>query len=335
MFLRRLTELLQPDFDITLLDIRNVNGKTPSFEGHVISPFQNRFLSLLWLQWRLLRHRHEIVHFHFSDVKGLIFAALLLMRNHSAILTLHHGAKGVSRNFEHALKLFAPLIRQKIGTIHALNSDQRLFYQSSIGFDDEAVFQCPTHIAPKHKKLALQSETAELLEDAKPYVLTSGVGNRLNRADLILDYWARRKNDGMNLIVSIYGDSDPDYVAKLTHKADSLETAFIVGTMPENDFNTLLKSAILYVRPSEVDSFGIAVADALSFGTPVLASDACDRANSVHVFNRFDMVEMAIKLEALLGGEIDNKDTKVSENDRSEDYCALYLSLSSKKTCNH
>lgn len=330
MFLRRLTDLLQSDFDITLLDLRKVDGKTPLFEGHVISPFRNRLLSISWLQWRLLRQRHGIVHFHFSDVKGLIFAALLLMRNQAAILTLHHGAKDLSRKRERVLKLFAPLIRRKIGTIHALNADQRAFYQSIIGFRDEAVFQCPTHISPNRQELAPQSETAELLEDATPYVLTSGVGNRLNRADLVLDYWAGRKNDGMHLVVSIYGDSDPDYVAELKHKTDALETTFLVGAMPENDFNAILKSAVLYVRPAEVDSFGIAVADALSFGTPVLASDACDRAKDVHVFNRFDMVEMGTMLEALLASERDKNNT-VSARDRSEDYRAIYSSLASGK----
>ncbi len=326
MFLRRLVNLLQPDFDVTLLDLRKADGKVPLFKGHIISPFHSRFLSILWLQWRLLCQNHGVLHFHFSDVKGLIFVAFLLRRSQATILSLHHGVTSVSARYQQVLRFLAPLIRRKIGTIHALNTDQQAFYQSVIGFADSAVFQCPTHISPDDQDQPLTAETRSLLAEVMPYVLTSGVGNRLNRADLVLDYWATRPKDGMHLVVSIYGDIDPHYADELRKKATALPTATLIGAMPENDFNALLKSAAVYIRPAEVDSFGIAVADSLAFGTPVLASDACNRADDVHVFGRYNMAEMADKLEEILL-ETTGRASEETPNDRSADYRKLYSLL--------
>ena len=326
VFLRRLTDLLQSDFEITLLDLRNIDGKVPLFDRHIISPFQGRLMSILWLQWKLISQRHGLLHFHFSDVKGLILVAMLFSRCQSVMLTLHHGVSNLSTSLALMLRFYAPLICRKIGTIHALNSDQRVFYQSQMGFKDAAVFQCPTHIAPSHEDLPVSTEIQELLSEFRPYILTSGVGNRLNRADLVMRYWGTRPLDGFNLVVSIYGDSDPNYASELQCHADTLPTATLVGSMPESDFNALLKNACVYLRPAEVDSFGIAVADALAFGTPVLASDACDRAEDVNVFDRYDMDDMAVKLEELLL-KTKNSTKTVSSVDRLEDYRDAYKKL--------
>lgn len=329
VFLRRLTNLLHSDFRITLLDLRKVDGKTSHCEGHIISPFYSRLLSILWLQYQLMNRRHDVVHLHFSSVRGLFVAAVLVSRSNAVMLTLHHGVTNLSTASEWWLRCVAPLLRWKISTIHALNADQRAFYQLVMGFGDTAVFQCPTHIAPNRHERPLAEETKDLLAKMTPYVLTSGVGNRLNRADLVLDYWATRREDGMHLVVSVYGDSDPVYVAELQQKADAIATAVLVGPVPENDFNVLLKTATVYLRPAEVDSFGIAVADAVAFGTPVLASDACHRAENVSVFSRHDMTEMALKLESLLLQKADLKG-RVKHGDRSGDYRDKYTLMAGR-----
>lgn len=326
VFLRRLTRVMQDDFDVTLLDLRKVEGKVPLFEGHLISPFSRRLMSLLWLQWRLLRNRPGVVHFHFSDVKGLMFAAFLLQRSRAVMLTLHHGVSKLSRKRRIVLKLLGPLIRRKIQVIHALNADQQAFYQSSIGFSTSSVFQCPTHINPSLGEETIGDETKALIENLSPYVLTSGVGDRKNRADLMLKYWEQRRADGTHLIVSIYGDSDPSYADELQRAADLLDTVTLIGPLPENDFNILLQQAALYVRPAEEDAFGIAVADALAFGTPVLASDACDRADGTHVFPRFDMVAMGQSLEQILANEGGATD-QAPRTDRYEEYRGIFTTL--------
>lgn len=326
VFLRRLKDLLQSDFSITLLDLRKVDGKASHFKRHIISPFYNRLLSILWLQYQLICQRHDVVHLHFSSVRGLFVAAVLVSRSQAVMLTLHHGVTNLSTASERLLRCVAPLLRRKISTIHALNADQRAFYQSVMGFGDTAVFQCPTHIAPNRHERPLAEETKDLLSRMTPYVLTSGVGNRLNRADLVLDYWATRQEDGMHLVVSVYGDSDPDYVAELQRKADAIATAVLVGPVPENDFNVLLKTATVYLRPAEVDSFGIAVADALAFGTPVLASNACQRAEEVCFFDRYRPREMSSKLETLILAN-PKKGGLPFRMDRSEEYRRRYWYL--------
>ncbi len=326
VFLRRLTDSLESDFEIALLDLRNMDGKKPLFPGHIISPFRNRILAILWLQWRLIIQRQSLVHFNFSDVKALAFVAVLFRCSRITIATLHHGTKAVPRSKLWILRCLAPLIRRKIDVIHALNAEQRFFYQSVLGFAASSVFQCPTHIAPKLHGGAPGPEARRLLKDMRPYVLTSGVGNRLNRADLILQYWKNRPSDDLRLIVSIYGDIDSQYAAELQEMVDDQSNAILVGPMPEVDFNMLLKGAEVYLRPAEVDSFGIAVADALTFGTPVLASDACERISGVDVFSRADYSEMAVKLEALLLGQVDGS-SKTHQSDRSKDYHNLYTRL--------
>ena len=326
IFLHRLTKVLSSDMDITVLDLRNVEGKKPLSAGHQISPFRSRLLSLFWLQWKLFAMRPKVLHFHFSDTLGLILSVFLRTGNARTALTLHHGVTSLPRSRERLLRLFAATIRSRIDVMHVLNSDQKKLFSELVGFDADAIFLCPTHVSAKEGGTPASKEVVDLISRYERFILTSGVGNRLNRADLILDYWAKRPSDDIQLVVSVYGDTDSTYLAELQGKAESIPTAILIGPMAELDFNALLGAAELYVRPAEVDSFGIVVTDALTFGTPVLASDVCDRPKEAMLFDISDPTELAAKLDALLASpEIEAAISPIS--DRSDDYRDLYYSL--------
>ena len=58
----------------------------------------------------------------------------------------------------------------------------------------------------------------------------------------------------------------------------------VLKQLTEHAFSEILRLSDLYVRPNLVDSFGIAVADAIGLGTTVIASDVCERAPGAILF---------------------------------------------------
>ena len=63
------------------------------------------------------------------------------------------------------------------------------------------------------------------------------------------------------------------------------------------EFNAVLSRSDIYVRPTSIDSFGIAIHDARALGLQVVASDACERPKDVkvHESDNYDQFRKLLK----------------------------------------
>jgi hypothetical protein len=66
----------------------------------------------------------------------------------------------------------------------------------------------------------------------------------------------------------------------------------------KSEFLAVLAKARMFARPNNVDSFGVSVLDALQVGTPVVASDVCERPIGAVVFqtDNYDSFEFSARL---------------------------------------
>ena len=84
---------------------------------------------------------------------------------------------------------------------------------------------------------------------------------------------AARPNDALAIFVYGTGDGRP----ALREAAAADPRLHLYEDRTERFFNTVLAGADAMLRITATDSFGIAVADAVSMGVPVLASDVTER----------------------------------------------------------
>ncbi|MDQ3987207.1 MAG: glycosyltransferase, partial [Actinomycetota bacterium] len=101
--------------------------------------------------------------------------------------------------------------------------------------------------------------------------------------DVLLEaYEAIALQGSADLVIA--GDGDPRYLEKLRRLADNLgltDRIHWVGFVNGSAKSTLLAKAEMLVLPSRSENFGIAVAEALASGTPVVVSDRVALAEEI------------------------------------------------------
>jgi glycosyltransferase involved in cell wall biosynthesis len=118
----------------------------------------------------------------------------------------------------------------------------------------------------------------------------------------------RKRGIDLGVVLKGYG-GDPQYtkrVEKLAAKLD-VPTMIITSFIPDEEMASMIASADVFVRPTSVESFGIAVLEAQACGTPAIVSDCCSlkevfRDSSLR-FKLRDHHDLAERLIELLNDE--------------------------------
>ena len=89
--------------------------------------------------------------------------------------------------------------------------------------------------------------------------------------------------------------------SKLEASSNADRITVTIDLAPQ-EFQKELAESSVYVRPASTDSLGVAVWEAIALGTPVVASDVCERPVGVRIFPNNDKA----KFFQLLGEVLDN-----------------------------
>jgi glycosyltransferase involved in cell wall biosynthesis len=120
----------------------------------------------------------------------------------------------------------------------------------------------------------------DLYFSAKPTFVASGYPTNLYNLEWCIRFVSEREE--YQLALFVYGDgSEKTEIQKQQRKFKNIR---VYWDEKEENFNYALSKAKCYLRPNMKDSFGIAVADAVNYGVPVLASDVCPRYQGAETF---------------------------------------------------
>lgn len=294
---------------------------------HKICPIKGRFLSLIWLFFYMQRGENNIVHIHFSRIIGrvLICALIPKKRSRRLILTLHDGDQAtVFLNASWLLRLLAVSALSRMDLVVALSNEQYIFYQS-LGVPVDRLVRwevaLPLTITPDTGLVPV--ELGELFPveagGEETILMTSGYPEDSYGYEECVELLDRlSERIPCKLIVSLYGSGrDSVYERKLRIALLQHPNVILVGPLPAAGFLALLAKASAYLRPSKIDSYGLAITDALNMGTPCLASDVCKRDPRCQTFSvgdrdafirqASDLVEQGRKLRSKKAyGQIDS-----------------------------
>lgn len=219
----------------------------------------------------LFKHGY-VFFFNFSRLRSLIvFAILPKFKGVKWELMLHHGELSTRLPF-----WFVATILRRFDRVYAIGQNQYSIYASyGLTSVQRASSYVPPVIEYDSVSLSVKEAVDVVKNSGKRLVLASGFPRELYRHDVAMRLCEGR--DDRMLMLFLYGDGELKAFFQGLNKPNIL----VFWDTPENDFNYALSCASLYVRPTLKDSFGIACADAVSFGVPVVASDVCTRANGV------------------------------------------------------
>lgn len=291
-------------FECIVVDPSRSRGKEriPNVR-HLMSWWNNSALSLLWLYSCLTVVSADVIHLHFSLVTGKfsIPALLLAKRGRKLVLTLHHGDQaGVLRRAGRLRQALAVVALRRVDQIVALSDEQVAFY-NSLGLKRVTRWTGPFEEGrlPANHDLSGYPQLSNLqtVEDGGDITVltTSGGPSSLYRYEAcieVLETLSTRMN--CKLVVCLYGKGlDPHYERSLREALTRHPDIILVGPLSRDEFRTLLARSSVYLRPSTVDSYGLAISEALDVGTPCIASDVCARDPRCRVFPVDDREEFA------------------------------------------
>jgi len=236
---------------------------------------KNKWFGFMYLFFKMRVWRNKHLHFNFSTFKSLLFFVLLPKYNTKWILMLHHGV------LESPLPAF--LVRhllRRFDHIICLNETQYQTYCIH-GICSGKLVKASSYIRPlvsrPNKKF---QKDIDIFLSSKPTFIASGYPKDLYNFEWCIRFFSSRKD--YQLVVFIYGEGPEKIKLKeLIRKYDNIRAYW---DQREDNFNYALANAFYYIRPNARDSFGIAVADAVNFGVPVLASDVCPRFQGASTF---------------------------------------------------
>ena len=303
--------------DVEILDLYPKTKKVavPPRVRHLIGPSM-RLLKYLWLARNV--YGKETVHFNFSTPRALPLLLLIPKGDSRWILTLHHG--NLSTYDSPFTRFLWSLLARRLDQIVALSQLQCRYY---IGHNvpTDKVLLGGSYVKPSSSLDAPTDEiiaTVEYLRSSyQQIVFASGYPTHAyNHRELInaFDRVARGRN--VCLVLCLYGP-DGDGILSTIRAEAKLASAHIhlIGQLDEGSFNYLLKNSDVYVRANSIDSCGIAMVDAISFGIRVVASDVCKRPKAATLFKTGNYKDLEAKLIQSLGersgptapvGEIDD-----------------------------
>lgn len=236
------------------------------------------------LQW-MWSNRNKLkgatVCLHFSRASSLLLLLLLPKpRNCRFVLTLHHGKLALNSGMVGKAQYYA--LRQ-LDLADALSEEQRVFYEQH-GLDASRIRMTSPYCSPTD--LPDDPAALEWIERAglvgKKLLVMSGSPIEIYEFDKGIDLFIADRDHAARLIIFLYGNGP--LRPHLRARAASHARIVLIEDASEVFFNTILRRANLLLRLNTIDSFGIAVADAVNFGVEALATDVCERYPGTRVF---------------------------------------------------
>jgi glycosyltransferase involved in cell wall biosynthesis len=256
---------------------------------HRCSP-RHRLGKIVWLRRELRQSAAAVAHVHFCSTRALALGSAWLPRapqGQRRVLTLHHGHPlDFHRRMNWLARRAAENSLRRFDRIVALSDRQYEFYADSIGIDPQRLARATSFFALPQQFIATtpssDTERESRAGSGELLLVASGYAQpfyRHEHAVQVVDKLRRRCD--ARLALCLYGNQDDpeyrDYWHRLRALAECRPYVTLHFDLDLPEFIRVLQAADLYLRPNDVDSYGITVGDAIAVGVPAVASDVCPR----------------------------------------------------------
>ena len=235
----------------------------------------NKWRGFVYLFFKMMVWRNKYVHFNFSSLKSVAFFLFLPKNSTKWILMLHHGVLE-----SHLPDFLVGHLLRRFDHIVCMSEAQYEKYRR-YGVHNGKLVKASSYVKPVPSRPdKMFQEDVDSYFSAKPTFVASGYPTKLYNFDWCIRFVGGREE--YQLALFVYGEgSEKSEIQKQERKFKNIR---VYWDEKEVNFNYALSRAKCYLRPNRRDSLGIAVADAVNYGVPVLASDVCPRYQGAETF---------------------------------------------------
>lgn len=290
----------------TVSDFSNVFKKEPN----VIVSGNSKWDLIRWLISHLFR-RENIIHYHGNN-SPIITSILCLtcMKRKKIVLTLH-SFRYDAENMRVADKFFflvarlvpiffivvGPEIKNKIMSL-GIKSDRIEIIQS---FIPPCVREEEIAEVPKEVWRFMNCHTPVISANASKIVFYNN--QDLYGLDMCIELCAKLKQyyPRIGLVFALPDIGDYEYLDKMKRRIEEkgIKENFLFQSEPCQLYPILMKSDI-FTRPTNTDSYGISVAEAIYYRIPAIASDVCLRPEGTILFENRNTSDFISKVKDVL-----------------------------------
>jgi len=269
----RLVGIMGDELD-GVVDLYPNKLKVYKSSNYKVSPLKFPY-SLFWFFAKYLMAKKAVYHLNFSTVMSLAAFAFIPKLRNKWMITLHNGALKIPTGLI-ASTLINKLVVRKIDLFLAINENQSRFYREELNIPESKVILHDSYIPVFNSPPVIRNSCLLDFTDKFPkYILANGYVKPIYNFEILIEF--AKENPDIGVLIIAYGERDMSYSKMLEKQIEDLSNVCIFEAVSQSTFLSLLNGCTVYVRPNKVDSFGIAVADAINFGISVVATNVCRR----------------------------------------------------------
>lgn len=295
-----------------------------------------------WMLKYFLTAKEDIVHYHGYEPKSLLlFSLLSIMRKKKVVFTFHSFRYNVKKsNIFHKFIFWiaaraniyfiavGPIIKEKI---------------ISLGIAPENIEVIPSFIPPtvREEEIAeIPKRVWEFIDSHNPVISANAYriifynNQDLYGIDMCVDLCANlgQYYPRIGLVFCLPDVGDYEYFKKMKQRiADrGIENNFLFITEQHQLYPIIMKSDV-FLRPTNVDGYGVSIAESIYFKLPAVASDVCPRSEGTILFKSRDINDFTLKVKDVLDNHERHKKKldAIELGDNSKKIIKIYQKLRS------
>lgn len=292
----------------------------------------------------------DILHFHSIDVRIRILMGFYKILGKKVVLTVH-GESLLDqlqnlRCFTRFVLLWSLKKIDKIICVNDANTNQLI----KLGFSPNKVTTIAAYVNPFENKVDSQMIPKQVWDfiDEKDFIICANGCIRFYKnedlygIDLLIELIRKlvQNNIEVRMVVAVLdvvgqNERERNYYKSIKNKLtdNNLEGKVLLYEVNDSEFYPIVKKCNLFIRPTNVDGYGVSIAEAIYYNIPSIASDVCRRPEGTVLFRSRDLEDLYSKTV----GIIDNYDVEVEKlkyipiKDNTEPVLEIYKALSKGK----
>lgn len=292
-------EVLKQGFDCTVYDLNNSVRRGENVE--IVKSIR------LWLVKLLFSGKEDIIHMHSPSLKLRIALGFMSIFGKKTVISIHGDSlKNSLGSAGQIKKLVVRFFINRCSRVITVNPCIKE-YCLSIGISENKLACVQPFIKPNVEEISdknLPKEISNFTVARYPIICANAFkpiyenGLDIYGLDRCIELCRRLKKDYPDVcfILCLACPSKSTYLTVLKKRIEEygLAESFLIHE-GGGEFLPVIQKSHIFVRPNRKDGYGISVAEAISLGTPAIASNVCKRAKGCVLFDNADNDDFYVK----------------------------------------
>lgn len=258
---------------------------------------------------KALFEKSDLIHFHTINPKMRMLLGFLKICNKKIILTIHGESFNKQlRKLNRFMRFLLVYSIKNIDKIICVNQ-KHVEQLCGLGIKEEKIEYIPAYLTPIDNiqdSEEINKDVWEFIAKKKILICANGWirfhhNQDLYGFDMLIDLIKKMKdnNKDVSLLIALLGYEEQPKEERLYYESLKekifklgLQDNIFIYEVKDTEFYPIIKQSDLMIRPTNVDGYGVSIAEAIYFNVPCISSDVCNRPEGTILFKSRDSVDL-------------------------------------------